>query len=86
MAPVGPAVGVARPAETPAAGGKPFRQAFVVETAQGELFEIVLALHLACRLPRRLHRRQQQRNQDADDRDHHQEFDQRESTFGSLTR
>ena len=48
----------------------------VVEAAQGELLEVVLALRDPRRLAGRLHRRQQQRDQDADDRDDHQKLDQ----------
>ena len=86
LAPVVPAVGVPRPAEAPAAGGISFREAFVVQTAQGELLEVVLALRLPRRLAGRLDRRQQQRDQDADDRDHDQKFHQRKRAIGSLIR
>ena len=46
---------------------------------------IVYALRPPRRLPRRLHRRQQQRNQDADDRDHDQEFHERETWLPSVS-
>ena len=49
----------------------------MVVQGQAELLEVVGALHPAGRLARRLHRGQQQRDQDADDRDHHQQLDQR---------
>ena len=79
LAPVVPAVGVARPGISPAAGGKPPGGLFVLQAAQGELLEVVLALHLPGRLAGRLHRRQQQRNQNADDRNDHQKFHQRKT-------
>jgi hypothetical protein len=41
---------------------------------QGELLELVAALHSSCRLPRRLHGWQQQRDQNADDRNDHEQF------------
>ena len=47
----------------------------MVQHAQGQLFEVVVALHSSGGLTRRLHRRQQQRNQDADDRNHHKQLD-----------
>jgi catechol 2,3-dioxygenase-like lactoylglutathione lyase family enzyme len=50
----------------------------VVVQGQTHLLEVVAALGPAGRLPRLLHRRQQQGDQDRDDRDHHQQFDQRE--------
>ena len=58
----------------PAAGGKKAVSVLVIEAAQGELFEVVLALHPSGGLPRRLHRRQQQRDQDADDCDYDQKL------------
>ena len=83
---VGPQIGVTRPGESPAAGGQPFRSAFVVQTPQGKLLQVVLALHHPCRLAGRLNGWQQQRDQDADDRDHDQKLDQRKTTPGSLMR
>ena len=50
----------------------------MLQKRQADLLEVVLALQLSGGLARRLHRRQQQRDQNADDGDHHQEFDQRE--------
>jgi hypothetical protein len=46
--------------------------------AKSELFEVVAALHPTGGLARRLHRRQQQRNENADDRNDHQQLDQSE--------
>ncbi len=43
---------------------------------QGELLHIVKALGPGCCLAHFLHRRHQHRYQDADDGDHHQQFDQ----------
>ena len=51
----------------------------MIQCSQGELFEVVAALHPPCGLARRLHRRQQQRDQYADDRNHHQQLDQCET-------
>jgi hypothetical protein len=48
----------------------------MVERAEGKLAEMALALAATSRLARRLDRRQQQGHQNADDRDHDQEFDQ----------
>ena len=48
------------------------------EHGQAELLEVVLALRPPGRFSRRLHGRQQQPDEDADDRDDHQEFDQGE--------
>ncbi len=45
---------------------------------QPDLFQIIGALRPPRRLACRLDRGQQQRNQDRDDRDHDQEFDERE--------
>ena len=63
---------------------QPFRQGVerIVEllVAQGQLLDIVGALGAAGRLARRLNCRQQQRHQDADDGDHHQKFDERETS------
>ena len=72
---VRPAVGIARPHIHPAAGRQPFVEAFVMEAPEGQLLEVVFALHLPRRLAGRLHRRQQQSNQDADDRNDHQKLD-----------
>ena len=44
-----------------------------------DLLEIVLALRAARRFAGRLNRRQQQGDQDADDRDHDQQFDERKA-------
>ena len=46
----------------------------VVQAGQGDLFEVVAALHVPGGLAGGLHRRQQERDQNADDRDHHQQF------------
>ena len=49
-------------------------------------FEMVEALAAAGRFPRRLDGRQQQRDQDPDDRNHNQQFNQREAAPGILHR
>ena len=73
------AVGIAGPAQPqPPVGRKPC-MLLVIEAAQRELFEVVLALQLPRRLPCRLHRRQQQRNQNADDRNHDQKLHERKA-------
>ena len=51
----------------------------VVVQGQAELLEVVGAVHAAGGLADLLHRRQQQADQDGDDRDHHQQLDQREA-------
>jgi hypothetical protein len=48
-----------------------------------DLLQMVGALGAPRRLASRLDRRQQQRDKDADNGDHHQEFDQRERMRGS---
>ena len=50
----------------------------VILRRQRDLLEIVAALRSPGRLPRRLDGRKQQGDQDGNDRDHHQELDQRE--------
>jgi len=47
---------------------------------QTDLLEIIAALQPSRRLARRLHRWKQQRNQNADDRDHHEQLHQCEGT------
>jgi hypothetical protein len=44
---------------------------------QTELLQVVLALHAPSRFARGLHRWEQQCNQDTDDRNYHQQFDER---------
>ena len=51
---------------------------------QRELPQIVLALHPPRRFTSGLHRRQEQRHKNADDRNHHEQFDQRERTLAEL--
>ncbi len=46
---------------------------------QTQLLQIVAALRAASRFAGGLHRRQQQRNQHGDDRNHHQQFNERKS-------
>ena len=52
--------------------------ALVVEDPQADLLEVVLALRRAGRFACGLHRREKQRDQNADDRDDHQQFNERE--------
>ena len=47
--------------------------------SQRKLFQMIAALKISGRFPRRLHGRQQQADQHRDDGDDHQQFDQRES-------
>ena len=51
----------------------------IIMQRQTDLLEIVDALRTTRRLSGRLHGWQQQRDQNGDDRDHHQEFNQRET-------
>jgi len=53
--------------------------------AESELLEVILALGPPGGLACRLHGREQEADEDADDRDHHQEFDERE-TLNALRR
>jgi hypothetical protein len=62
------------------ARGKNVSGIMVSMHGQTNLFQIVLALSASCRLAPGLHGRQQQRDQEADNRNHHQYFDQREAT------
>ena len=57
-------------------GGKYTMRRVVIVHGNADLPEFVGALGPASRLSGRLHRRQQQRDQDADDRDHHQQLNQ----------
>ena len=50
-----------------------------MSTAKPEILEIVGASRSPSRLARGLDRRQQQRHEDADDRNHDQQLDQRET-------
>ena len=56
------ALGIAGPLPSPTAGRQKAVGLFVVEAAQGELLEIVLALQLPGGLACRLHGRQQERD------------------------
>ena len=51
----------------------------VGQAAEGQLLEVVAALHLSGCLARRLNGRQQQRDQNGDDRDDHQQLNQRKT-------
>ena len=53
--------------------------ALVVHGGQGQLFEVVRALHAAGGLTGRLHRREQERDQNGDDRDDNKELDECEA-------
>ena len=68
-------VGVADPTLRPAAGWKLAGDLVVVECAEPELFEVVLALRAACGFARRLDGGEEQCDEDADDGNHHQQFD-----------
>jgi hypothetical protein len=51
----------------------------VVVAGEGELFEVVLALHAVGRLAHLLHGGQQQPDEDGNNGDHDQQFDERET-------
>jgi hypothetical protein len=51
--------------------------------ADAELLQVVDALRAPGGFPRRLDRRQQQSNQDADDGNHDQQLNQRETAFAN---
>src|SRR5207248_2571273 len=53
---------------------------------QAELLEMVAALRAASRFAGHLHRRQQQRDEDADDRDHHEQLHQGKSRASETVR
>ncbi len=52
----------------------------VVVQRKADLLEIVLARQPPRRLAGRLHGRQEERHEDADDEDHHEKLNEREST------
>ena len=60
-------------------GGKKPSVSWKLWDATDQLLQIVGALRPTGRFAACLHGRQQERDQDADDGDHHQEFDQREA-------
>ena len=64
---------------------KRFEVVLKVVDRQADLPHLVAALHAAGGLPRRLYCGQQQRNQHADDRNHHQQFDERETAHAAWT-
>jgi hypothetical protein len=53
---------------------------------QADLPQVVLTLRSPRRFPSRLHGRKHQPDQDADDGNHDQQLDQRETTFGANSR
>jgi hypothetical protein len=53
---------------------------------QADLLEVIAALGAAGRFAGRLHGRQEQSHEHADDRDHHQQFHQRESSAPKIGR
>ena len=79
LTPVVSAVGVTRPAESPAAAWKSLGGTFVAQASEGKLLEVVGTLESPRRLAGRLHRRQQQRDKNADDCYHDQQLDQRKT-------
>jgi len=76
------AVGIADPAPTPSSGREMPLGLLVLREGQGDLFQVVLALRPPCAFPGRLHCRQQEGDQDADDRDDHQQFNQGKNRVG----
>ena len=71
-------VGIAHPPRAAATGGKEPVGRFVIQGGEAPLLEVVEALDPPGRLSRRLDGRQQQGDEDADDRDHDQQFDEGE--------
>ena len=61
-------------------GEKALLAVSVIHERQADLLQVVGALDSACRFTRRLNGRKQQGNQDRNDRDHNQEFNERETT------
>jgi len=76
------AVGVADPIAPPAAGREESVAVVMVVESQSDLLEVVDALHPPRGLAGGLHGRQEQGDQDANDRDHHEQLDQRETMRG----
>jgi hypothetical protein len=57
----------------------------VVVQGERDLAKIILALSATSGFPRLLHGGQQQRNQNRDNRDHHQQFNDREATTATTS-
>jgi len=53
--------------------------------SQSDLLQLVLALRSTCRLTRLLHSRQQRRHKYRNNRDHHEQFNEREPSFPQTT-
>jgi hypothetical protein len=66
--------------------GKHPMRTLIVQQPKRLLFEIVLTRHPPRRFPRRLHRRQKKGNQDADNRDHNEQFYQRKPNSSCASR
>ena len=64
--------------------GYTFLASLVTRDRQPDLLHVVGARAAPRRFAGSLHRRQQQRDQHADDRDHHQQLDQRKSTLQQI--
>ncbi len=84
LSPARTPIGIAHPGGAPSAAGKKAVGVFVVQPGQPHLLEVVAALGSPRGLACRLHRRQQQRDEDPDDRDHDEQFDERESPLQTL--
>ena len=75
------AIDVRRPVGDPdPAGRKSVKCVVVVVKCHAQLFQIILALGPAGGFPCLLHGGKQERNQNRDDRNHDQQFNQRERT------
>jgi hypothetical protein len=61
-------------------------RAFVIQASQPNLPQVIRALGASSRLACRLNRGQQQSDQDADDRDDHEQFNKREACWPPGTR
>ena len=73
------AVGIPRPAARPPGRRQEFVVRFMVDARQCHLLHIITARRNSCRLPRLLHRREQQTHQHPDNRDDHQQLDERKA-------
>ena len=74
-------VRVAHPILSPAAAGKTFLLALVVDAAERQLLQVVHALGPPGSLASCLNGRQQQRDQNANDGNHDQQFDKRKPSY-----
>ena len=75
------AVGISHPPPAPAAGRQKLVGLLVLEARQRHLFEVVGTLDSPCRLAGCLDRRKQQGDKNSEDRNHHEQLNQRKTAL-----